>query len=481
MASWNTGSRASRRVFLKGLGIAAAAATWPVVQRGAVRSALAAPPPVGVAATDFFARTWARADKPVADGAVSRTWMWGPSPVSDVVTEAYAQSPNGARQVQYYDKSRMEISDPSGDSSVIWYVTNGLLALELISGRQQVGDSQWEPHSAAVINVAGDEDDPSGPIYATFAALRAAAPRANGSVITERVDREGRVTDDLALAEFDVTSAYLVGAELTNHQVASPFWAFVSSSGIVYENDAFVTAPLFLNAFYATGFPITEAYWASVKVGNTYRDVLMQCFERRILTYTPTNPEGWQVETGNVGRHYYKWRYGTEPETTPVQREHEVFEGDGWKFMHHSNSVVRLVPTNTEELDKLGSIIRDRFDDDRKLTLYIGQENNVDEAASYMGVDSGDFSDLLMQVKGTTQFIVAGKTWGEADGEPIRKGPGILIFDSTKLAETTAGPKDIRIVATGASIAHLQGEDIDPDFSNQLSMLVVPNTSVEYI
>jgi hypothetical protein len=39
--------------------------------------------------------------------------------------------------------------------------------------------------------------------------------------------------------------------------------------------------------------------------------VLLQCFERRCLTYTPDNPEGWKVEAGNVGQHYYQWRYGS--------------------------------------------------------------------------------------------------------------------------------------------------------------------------
>ena len=34
----------------------------------------------------------------------------------------------------------------------------------------------------------------------------------------------------------------------------------------------------------------------------------MQCFERRCLTYTPGNPEGFVVEAGNVGQHYYEWR-----------------------------------------------------------------------------------------------------------------------------------------------------------------------------
>jgi len=36
----------------------------------------------------------------------------------------------------------------------------------------------------------------------------------------------------------------------------------------------------------------------------------VQVFERRVLTYTPGNPPGWDVEAGNVGLHYYEWRYG---------------------------------------------------------------------------------------------------------------------------------------------------------------------------
>jgi hypothetical protein len=38
----------------------------------------------------------------------------------------------------------------------------------------------------------------------------------------------------------------------------------------------------------------------------------MQCFERRCLTYTPGNDPAWQVEAGNVGQHYYAWRYGPQ-------------------------------------------------------------------------------------------------------------------------------------------------------------------------
>ena len=57
-----------------------------------------------------FSRTWSRTDLPVSDTQVSRTWMWGPSAFSSGMEEAYTEGPNGSRIVQYYDKTRMEIS-----------------------------------------------------------------------------------------------------------------------------------------------------------------------------------------------------------------------------------------------------------------------------------------------------------------------------------------------------------------------------------
>ena len=37
----------------------------------------------------------------------------------------------------------------------------------------------------------------------------------------------------------------------------------------------------------------------------------MQAFERRVLTFTPSNAATFQVEFGNIGSHYYTWRYVT--------------------------------------------------------------------------------------------------------------------------------------------------------------------------
>jgi hypothetical protein len=125
------------------------------------------------------------------------------------------------------------------------------------------------------------------------------------------VDRFGNVSTDETFAGHGVTAAEHV--ELTDHTVASVFWAFMHSDGLVWEGDAYVTDDLFLNPFYATGYPVTEAYWTTVAVDGEVMDVLLQCFERRCLTYTPDNPAGWEVEAGNVGQHYYRWRYGQGP------------------------------------------------------------------------------------------------------------------------------------------------------------------------
>ncbi|MEZ4522616.1 MAG: trypsin-like serine protease [Thermomicrobiales bacterium] len=263
-----------------------------------------------------YGRVWDRTDQPVAAGVQPRTWMWGPSPISKVMFEPYAEAPNGFRTVLYQEKSRMEITDPNADSSSIWYVTNGLATVELMTGMLQLGNNTFEEHDPAEINVAGDGDDPNGPTYRTFASLQNLPPHGPAptsgtgltgapATITATVDRAGNVGDDPSLAGEGVTAEYYVAE--TGHMVASVFWEFMNSSGTVYQNGQYVTAPLFDNPFFATGYPVTEAYWAKVRVGGSERVVLVQAFQRRVLTYTPGNPAGFLVEAGNVGAHYLQW------------------------------------------------------------------------------------------------------------------------------------------------------------------------------
>ena len=72
---------------------------------------------------------------------------WGPlGTARDGQREPYD---GGQRLVQYFDKARMELN---ADKSV----TSGLLTVELTTGSVQTGNTTFERHSPARINVAGD-------------------------------------------------------------------------------------------------------------------------------------------------------------------------------------------------------------------------------------------------------------------------------------------------------------------------------------
>lgn len=264
---------------------------------------------------EFYNR-WVRTDAPVAADQVSQTWMWGPGPYSEWLDEKYDQGDQGQRFVQYFDKSRMEINDPNGDPTDPWYVTNGLLAQELITGRIQVADAKWEQHEPSREQVAGDHH-PDSPTYALLQPLLDWEPTPFGWTIVQQLHSDGSVTSDEHFGQYGVSAQAHV--EETNHTIASVFWEFMNATSVVYENDEYGTGQLFENPFFATGYPITEPYWVNVPVGGLVQDVLVQCFERRCMTYTPGNDEGWKVEAGNIGQHAYKWRYGGPPAEIPAR------------------------------------------------------------------------------------------------------------------------------------------------------------------
>jgi hypothetical protein len=275
-------------------------------------------PSQATAELDAFQRTWMRTDRPVAESVVNRTWMWGPQDTGVEKTESYAEAPDGERTVLYFDKSRMEITHPAGDEDSIWYVTNGLLVVELVTGEMQTGDERFQPRQPARVNVAGDADDTNGPTYASFASVLDRTRPPSATAIVDVIRRDGSTGVDDSFAQWSVADEVYV--EETDHWIAAPFWAFMNARGTVWDasTSSYMEAPLFINPFYATGYPIADAYWATVKVDGTQRAVLMQCFERRCLTYTPDNPDGWKVEAGNVGQHYYRWRYGDGDGATPT-------------------------------------------------------------------------------------------------------------------------------------------------------------------
>ena len=146
-------------------------------------------------ATTAFQRTWAYTDQPVAGGQVSRTWMWGPEGNTGELHEPYDEAPGGQRTVQYFDKSRMEDNSYRA-ADAPWDVSNGLLVMELVTGREQLGDNHFEQYAPSQANVAGDADDAAGPTYATFEELLDVTAGNAQSAIVQAVDRAGNITTD---------------------------------------------------------------------------------------------------------------------------------------------------------------------------------------------------------------------------------------------------------------------------------------------
>jgi len=295
--------------------VALAVALVPVAFPAPVRAdPVSASAPVNFADPAFRA-LWRRTDD-LAQGR--RSYLWGPidRQMFVIAREPYAEAPGGSRLVEYFDKTRMERTDPTASRAAPGFVTNGLLATEMITGRLQLGDKMFQPFSPAVVTIAGDAGDPNGPTYATFTPLTGAPPLAANAPVTQTVDRGGAVGSG---GPGGVTAGDLVAE--TNHRTASVFRDFIFASGPIIVGDQTANGPLFGSGYAGgVGFPITEAYWAKVRVGGAQKQVLVQAFERRVLTYTPDNPEGFKVEAGNVGLQYLRWRYGDGQPPAPSQR-----------------------------------------------------------------------------------------------------------------------------------------------------------------
>ncbi len=282
-----------------------------------------------------FQSTWNRTDLPVEQGVVSRSWYWGPlkgSPTR-IMFEQYVDAPDGTgkRLVQYFDKSRMEINNPNGDRHNPFFVTNGLLTVELTTGRMQIGDNTFVQRTPANIDIASDVNDPNAPTYASFQGVTSlSSGDRSGQYATQTINRAGDVGNDPSKA--NVPGTQFVHYEgTTQHNIPKAMWDFLNEVGPVYVNGQFVQQRLNDPWFYASGYPIAEPFWANVKIAGTANvAVLIQPYQRRVLTYVPSNPAGFQVEMGNIGQHYFDWRYnpqqpipvtstpgGTTPTTTP--------------------------------------------------------------------------------------------------------------------------------------------------------------------
>ncbi|HET7034140.1 MAG TPA: hypothetical protein VFI42_00510 [Thermomicrobiaceae bacterium] len=291
------------------------------------------------AADPSFSHVWQLTDQPVVDG-VSRSWMWGPRADTPGIEERYLESPGGERLVQYFDKGRMEVNDPQADPNGEWYVTSGLLDRELISGKIQVGDNRYlDTGAGAPIPVAGDPSNP----FPTYADLQRVIDRSqpdrtgNSATLvltpTGQADRPEATTDPNA--QF-VHYARYIGptGRPVGYNIPRAFWDYMNQAGPVDDGGTtHQAAPLF-DWLFTLGWPIADPFWAQVSLAGTSQWVLVQPFERRLLTYTPSNPAGWKVEMGNIGLHYERWRYAQTP---PVQLSGDqaflaMQQGNQWSY-----------------------------------------------------------------------------------------------------------------------------------------------------
>ncbi len=247
-------------------------------------------------AAPAFDQRW-RQDEQIAPN------FWGPLDLAtNGVSEMYAEGTVGAicrtgldqacpqylvrgrRLVQYFDKGRMELTTPGGP------VTSGLLVKEMISGRMQLGDTAFENHAPARVSVAGDLDN-FFPLYSDLTAPLPPQPLAAGSAVQTELTPSG--PQAVASAPQDARAAIGVPDSVTGIAIPRIFLDFRERVGLQ-----------------VVGLAITQPFWVQVKVGGVQRRVLMQAFERRVLTYNAANPDPFKVEFGNVGQHYYRWRYG---------------------------------------------------------------------------------------------------------------------------------------------------------------------------
>lgn len=257
-----------------------------------------------------FELVWNRSDRPIARQQVTRSWLWGPTGLM-ARAEGYLQMSGGLRQVQYFDKGRMEINNPNGNRQSPWFVTSGLLVRELISGNMQVGNNEFINRESSDVPLAGDPGDTVGPTYASFAnIINTRSSDRTAATVDQRLMRDGSVVPFSGNEIAAATIAKYIPE--TGHNIPQVFFTYLTKNDVIYVNGR-TTQGRVMDWIYTMGYPISEAYWTRATIAGVEQWVLVQPFERRVLTYVPNNPAGWQVEQGNVGRHYYRWRYGAEP------------------------------------------------------------------------------------------------------------------------------------------------------------------------
>ena len=204
----------------------------------------------------------------------------------------------------------MELNPAVMDPTSPWRVTTGLLVAEM------AGLSGLSTGKPAHLVVAGDAVA-ANPRYSDFYPyLLTRATDSTGQVARLELPTRGKPqTGPPTTVRY---SAYITA---TGHNIPDVFWDYLDGEGLVQQPTGELGVQRLFDWLYVMGYPISEPYWATLVIDGKPQMGLVQLYQRRVLTYVPSFPIGWQVQMGNVGAAYYQWRYATaqpEPPTPPA-------------------------------------------------------------------------------------------------------------------------------------------------------------------
>ncbi len=326
-------------------------------------------------ANSMFERLWT--EQTAAAGNLD---LWGSEPLLWRV-EPYADAPDGRRIVQYFDRGRMELTPTANGGTT---VTQGLLALELTTGQIRLGSKLLQYQAPPNTAIDSGTSDTS---VATYAGLSQVVqqPAIDQSIsnapIDAWIDAAGTVTH--AAPPSPVRAAQYVSS--TGHNLPDIFTAYFSKNPFGQ-----------MTWVQALGYPISEPYWTTFRRDGQALPSLIQVFERRILVYTPSLSVDQQITLANVGRHYYRWRYGVDaPRQLPTP-----MAGDSAPLLNVT------VPDGFQVgiyAQHLGTPVG----------LAIGPSGNL-----WMATEQGD----IIKVRSTTSGGAAGKTTIFAQDLPNPRG-----------------------------------------------------------
>lgn len=444
-----------------------------------------------VFADSVFQNVWNRADTLVASSVVNnRSWLWG-NGFTLAGSEVYREASSGVRTVQYFDKARMEINNPAGNRQDRFFVTNGLLVRELISGRLVLGDNSTEVEvrrSADNVAIVGDPIDgnPNAPTYATFSKIASLANdnrivKALGSNATATIAKNGTIGNTSALSSQYPGLKLVYYDDNLGHNVPEIFWDFMNNRGNVFNNGQIIQDNI-MDWVKDLGFPLTEAYWTRAKIGGVEKDVMLQVFERRVLTYTPSNADSFRVEMGNVGLHYFNWRYrngfgiiANSPTSYPLLRglhaqpgvNAEIFghfdqvpswmEDLGIKWVRQQVRWSSLEPVKGQrDFSSLDPIVNLATANNYKIMISFVRSPNWANPNGGMPSNPQDFADFMGAVANRYKGKVAAyEIWNEQNlaseaGKPIQVGGYVQLLKASYIAIKQADPFAV-VVSGGLS------------------------------